>query len=157
MYKTLCIAVLMVGLLALMGHSSSAAPAPFTSPQIVARGKLVNQKAAISPTTILTTVQTGVYRLSIYATLSEADANSTSQWSVFSQWTDDAGAEEAGISNQYGNLAGQFNCYSFFNAAGGPTVTFEARGGTPISYSVFQSGPPDNSAYSLYYTLERLE
>jgi hypothetical protein len=35
---------------------------------------------------------------------------------------------------------------------------FEAKAGTPITYDVNQSGgPPDNSAYSLFYTLERLE
>jgi hypothetical protein len=54
MYKALCVAALLVGLLALTGRSSSAAPAPFTSPVIVAKGKLVNQTAPISTTTIFT-------------------------------------------------------------------------------------------------------
>jgi len=35
--------------------------------------------------------------------------------------------------------------------------TLEAKAGTPVTYDVTLSGPPDNSIYSLYYTLERLE
>jgi hypothetical protein len=39
----------------------------------------------------------------------------------------------------------------------GAALTLEAKSGTAISYSVIQTGAPDGSAYSLYYTLERLE
>ena len=37
------------------------------------------------------------------------------------------------------------------------TAPIPETAGTPINLSVTQSGPPDNSTYSLYYTLERLE
>ena len=40
---------------------------------------------------------------------------------------------------------------------GGTVIPFEAKAGTSITYSVTQCCNPDNSAYSLYYTLERLE
>jgi hypothetical protein len=36
-------------------------------------------------------------------------------------------------------------------------MTLQIKGGTALTYSVTQSGPPDNSAYLLDYTLERLE
>jgi hypothetical protein len=36
-------------------------------------------------------------------------------------------------------------------------MTIEAKAGTPIAYSVYQQGSPDNSAYSLYYVVERIE
>jgi len=68
MYKTLCVAALLVGLLALTGRSSSAAPAPFTPPVTVAKGKLLNQTGLIPTTTIFTPTQTGLYRLSAYST-----------------------------------------------------------------------------------------
>lgn len=39
----------------------------------------------------------------------------------------------------------------------GLTLFLEAKAGTNISFSVTQSGPPDESVYSLYWTLERLQ
>ena len=36
-------------------------------------------------------------------------------------------------------------------------MTIEAKAGTPITYSVYQVGSPDNSAYSVYYVLEQIE
>jgi hypothetical protein len=162
MYKSICIAVLVVGLLSLAGHSSSAALAPFTSPQIVARGKLVNQTGTFE-TAIFTPNQSGLYRLSVYATITTADPNSTSNSYYSVSWTEDTGRTQGTTLL----VANDTSVGQFFNAAlwynfgdqwydGGVDRTFQAKAGTPIMHG---GGPnvPDNSAYSIYYTLERLE
>jgi len=162
MYKSLCVAALLVGLLALTGRTSIAVPAPFTSPLIVAKGRLVNQTAPIPTTTIFTPNQTGLYRISIYATLLNSGSGSGAWWSVNVSWSDDAGPQRidsflVGDDQTIGQFV-QFWNNSFNVAMGGPVTTFEAKAGEPITYSVaFSNGQPDNSAYSLYYTLERLE
>lgn len=157
MYKTLCVAVLLLPTFALTQARNSAATP--VSPPIVARGKLVNQTAPIPTTTIFTSAQDGLYRLSAYATIIKADPSSSSSWDYLPSWTDDSGLLNtanpllfSSPSNQY---LGPF-AWSDVGIFGG-TLILEAKAGTPITYSVTQSGPPDNSAYSLYYTLERLE
>jgi hypothetical protein len=164
MYKTLCVAALLIGLLALTGRSSSASPAPFTSPVIVARGKLLNQTGTLS-NPIFTPSQSGLYRLSVYATVTTADPNSTSNWYYGFSWTDVTGATR-GVTLL---VADNRNIGEFFNAAlwyefgdewadGGVSRTIQVNANTPITQDVsLNNGPPDNSAYSLYYTLERLE
>jgi hypothetical protein len=145
MYKALCIAVLLLPTFVLA-----------QSPQIVAKAKLPHQTATIPTTTIYTPAQTGLYRLSIYATLTKTD-NSASYWLVNVSYTDDAGPYTlnellyTGSDNEIGPL------WLFGSSPVGAVIPFEAQAGTPITYSVTQNGPPDNSAYSLYYTLERLE
>ncbi len=57
----------------------------------------------------------------------------------------------------YGNKPGQFQSNDDNSGLGGISFPFEAKAGTPITYVVEQNPSPDNSAYSLYYTLERLE
>jgi hypothetical protein len=158
MYKALCVAAVVAGLLALSGRSSSAAPAPFTSPLIVAKGKLINQTASIPTTTIFTPPQNGLYRLSVYATISRNDPNSGSDWIVNVQYADDGGQGNFGsLLYSYNSVLGQFTYEDVFSNVGGPTITFEAKAGTSVTYNVTSNGPPDNSAYSLYYTLERME
>ena len=154
MYKTLCVAVLLLSTFALAQTRQPATP--FPSPLIVAKGKLVNQTAPIPTTTIFTPKETGLYRLTVYATVTKADPNSQSSWSYLPGWTDDAG--EAFGSNlllQGGNTPGSFLFEGFWQLGAG--LPLEAKAGTAITYAMTQSGPPDNSAYSLYYTLERLE
>lgn len=150
MYKTLCVAVLLLPTFAL---------AQGVSPQIVARAKLTHQTATIPTTTIYTPTQTGLYRLSIYATVSKSDPNSGSNWIVGVWYTDDSGQQQplGGLLEGYNSVPGMFTIQNFLTSLGGPTVTFNAKAGTPVTYSVTENGPPDNSAYSLYYTLERLE
>jgi hypothetical protein len=143
MYKALCIAVLSLPTFVLA-----------QSPQVVAKAKLPHQTATIPTTTIYTPAQTGLYRLSVYATLLTTVENSQSQWNVYVQWTDDA-------VTQYQNVLFSENSLgSFvFPAVGnyGPSITFESKAGTPISYFVTQSNGADGTSYSLYYTLERVE
>ncbi len=152
MYKTLCIAVLLLPTFGLA--QAPKATTPFSSPLIVAKAKLVNQTAAIPATTIFTPTQSGLYRLSLYMTVSKADAKSATSRDFYLTWTDDAGAENSLA------LMLIFDNQTPPQAFGGilpPVISFEAAAGTPISYSVFQNGDSDAAAYSLYYTLERLE
>jgi hypothetical protein len=159
MNRILCVAVLLLGTIALTGRSSTAAPVGPDYPQIVAKGKLLNQNAPIATTTIYTPAHTGLYRLSVYATLTTVNEFSTSQWDYNVGWTDDAGVQS--IPNflyQQGNVLGQFfGSDDAIGYQGGIALPFEAKAGTPITYSMTQYGSPDNSAYNLYYTLERLE
>lgn len=100
MYKTFALAVLLLSTSAFAQNAKPAPqPIPLTSPQIVAKGKLPNQTAPIPTTTIFTPTQTGLYRLSIYATLTKTDPNSQSVWQINTQWTDDAGAQQGGNWN----------------------------------------------------------
>jgi hypothetical protein len=125
----------------------------------VAKGKLLNQTAPIATTTIFTPVQTGLYRLSVYATLPVNNEFSTSSWNYNIGWTDDTGPQAVqGFLFQQGNVLGQFYNFNFGpNVLGGTTLPFEAKTGTPITHSMTQLGSPDGSAFSLYYVLERLE
>ena len=159
MYKTLTVAALLLAAFAFTSGSRSADASPTTAigPAIVAKGKLVNQTAPIPTTTIFTPTQTGLYRLSIYATLTKTDPNSSSYWLVNASYTDDAGPYTlnsllyTGSDNEIGPL------WLFGSSPVGAVIPFEAKAGTPVTYSVTQNGNPDNSAYSLYYVLERLE
>ena len=157
MYKILCVAVLLVPMVALAQDTQSSSTT-VTSPQIVAKGKLRNQTAPIPATTIFTPPQDGLYRLSAYATLTRTDVNSVSTWQYSVGWTDDVGAQSAGsiLFIEGKTHAGQFVWENSFDL-GGASVIFESKAGTPITYTVVQTDGPDNSAYSLYYTLERLE
>jgi hypothetical protein len=125
----------------------------------VAHGKLTNETSTIPITTIFTPAQTGLYRLSIYATISRADPGSGSDWIVNASYTDDSDQAQSlgGLLNAFNAYPGEFSIQNFTEGTGGPTVTLEAEAGTPITYSVTENGPPDNSTCSLYYTLERLE
>jgi hypothetical protein len=156
MYKTLCVAVLLLPTLVLAQGSKSASAGTFSSPQIVAKGKLPNQTAPIPTTTIFTPVQTGLYRLSVYATILKTAANSNAYWDYSFNWTDDEGAEsQSGFLIGYDTVFGQF--YYQGGSPGAPSMPFEAKAGTPITYDVQQYNGTDDSVYSLYYTLERLE
>ena len=161
MYKTLGVAVLLLAAFAFTSGSKPAgasAPISYASPQIVARGKLFNQTAPIPTTTILTPAQNGLYRLSVYGTVTTSTC-SGSIWAYTPAWTDDSGVlgSESGILQSAGDCLGPFISVVSYDDQGGVVVTFEAKGGTAIDYSVSQIGSPDGTAYSLYYTLERLE
>ena len=159
MYKTLCVAVLLLPTFVLAQGSKPADASPTTpiGPPIVAHGKLLNQNTPLPSTTIFTPTQDGLYRLSVYLTITRADSSSNSQWGFNVDWVDDVGVQEANfLLLGYGNVSGQFFVYQSFRA-GGTAMPFEAKAGMPITYNVTQIGGPDNSSYSLYYTLERLE
>ena len=163
MYKTLCVLAILLATFDLTSASKtastseSAPPALPSYPVIVTRGKLLNQSAPFPATTIFTPTQTGLYRLSVYGTVITACASNCNSWAYWFYWSDDAGAE---LSNGY--------VLSWYNASVPPNafapntgawpgnvVAFEAVAGVPVKYAVM--GSIDGSAYSLYYTIERLE
>jgi hypothetical protein len=154
MYKALCVVVLLLPTFALTQARSSAVTP--VSPPIVAKGKLLNQTAPIPTTTIFTPTQTGLYRLSVYGTITISTC-SGSFWSFNPGWTDDSGvlSTENQILFSNGDCLGPFNWSSIGTI--GLTMVIEAKAGTAITYNVTQNGSPDGSAYSIYYALERLE
>jgi hypothetical protein len=157
MNKALCVAGLLLGTIALTGRHSTAAPVGPDYPQVVAKGKLLNQNAPIATTTIYTPTQTGLYRLSIYATLTTANPSSDGWWDYTLGWTDDSGAQSIDqFLYQNSNTPGPFEYLASYPSGGG-TQPFEAKAGTPITYSLAQPNGPDGSVYSLYYILERTQ
>jgi hypothetical protein len=154
MYKTLWAVVILIGLMAVTGRTSSAAPSTtLTSPVIVATGQVLDQTAPIAKTTIFTPSQNGLFRLSVYATLTKPNSNSSSEWNYSLFWTDDAGIESQRrllISNNA--LRGVFN----WNNPLYPLV-FQGIAGAPVSYSVVRIGAQDQTTYSLYYVVEQLQ
>jgi hypothetical protein len=156
MYKALCIAALLVPTVLSAQDSKSASAPTLPGPVVVARGKVVNRNTVVPTTAIFTPKQTGLYRLSVYGTITTVDINSMSSWYYNFGWTDDAGAQIAtemliGSGNTFGTFAG------FDFVAGGASYPFEAKAGTAVTYSIVQNGPPDGSVYSLYYTVEQLQ
>jgi hypothetical protein len=159
MYKALVVAILLLPTFALGQRSNYAPTTSYASPQIVAKGKFPNQTAPIPITAILTPKEDGLYRFSAYGTITTAQGGN-SEWNVNLFWNDDSGLPQSvlGLLIAFGGTSGQFVEFGYVIATNGGAVSvFEAKAGTPITYSVTQFGPPDNSAYSLYYTLERLE
>lgn len=160
MYKVLCVAVLLLPMFALAQDATTAsAPGrPFSSPLIVAKGKLLNQTAPIPTTTIFTPTHDGFYRLSVYATvITAAQSPCNSYWSYNPGWTDESGL----LNSAPGTLtSGCVIIGPFGSAYVGPfgaVTTIEAKGGTAITYSVDQVGPPNGGTYSVYYRLELVE
>ena len=160
MYKTLGIAVVLLAAFAFTpgSRSADASPATPVSPPIVAKGKLRNQTAGIPTTTIFTPTQDGLYRLSVYATITTVASSGSDSWLYNFEWTDDAGPQSVtalliSLNNQSGQFLQLVNTGG--QVLGGPVLLFQAKAGTPVTYGV--NGAVDGSAYSLYYTLERLE
>lgn len=149
MYKALCAVILLLPMFAL-AQEAKTKPAPFNSPQVVAKGKVLNQTAAIPVTTIFTPTQTGLYRFSAYST-GPVNTTASGYWNINLNWTDDFGPQndEELLQNAGGG-------YGSVGWPSGSVGTFEAVAGQPVTYSVTLSGSGGGS-YSLYYTIERLE
>ena len=160
MHKALCAVALLLATFALTSGSKTAdaSASGLPSPVIVAKGKLVNQTASIPTTTIFTPAQTGLYRLSVYATVTQSTPPTIQDnWYYHLYWSDDAGAEQsAGWELTWASDTVPPNAPAINSGLSTGNVTaFEAVAGTPVSYSV--AGFNDGSAFSLYYTIERLE
>jgi hypothetical protein len=157
-YKSICVAAILLPTFALAQDTKPTSAPGLPTPVIVAKGKLLNQTTTIPTTTIFTPTQTGLYRLSVYATVTKADSYSSSAWQYNFSFSDDAGPETTPTSLLwgYGDALGQF-LYLGESLVGGTAYTFEAKVGTPVNYSVTQYGPADNSVYSVYYAIEKLE
>jgi hypothetical protein len=163
MQKAFSVAVLLLAVFAFTSASNSAgssAGLTSTSPAIVAQGKLINQTEPFSAT-IFTPAKNGVFRLSVYATLTTAASNSQSFWHYAASWTDATGQVQTSASIL---TTGNDNTVSAFYSAlglGGATMTIQANAGTPITLFTYLSCPgsscADGSAYSAYYVLESLQ
>jgi hypothetical protein len=163
MYKALGVAVLLVTTLAFMSGSKSVGSSPptLTAPIIVASGKVLNQTVPYSAT-IFTPGESGLFRLSAYATLTTSTPNSFSNWLYGFTWTDSTGTVQGVTAlgsqdyakGQFWDMAASGTNVTYM---GGPSITFQANKGTPITQSVSFSGTPDGTAYSLFYVLERIE
>jgi hypothetical protein len=163
MYRTLCIAVLLTALAFMAGTKSvGSSQLTLTTPTIVASGRMLNQTSPFSKT-LYTPGVSGVFRLSVYATITTADPSSTANWEYGFSWTDATGAQQGAgtVLGAQDYQKGEFwdGAASGINTTylGGTNRTFQANAGTPITHSMTCAGGPDNSAYSVYYVLERLE
>jgi hypothetical protein len=148
MYKAICVAAL-IGTLAFTGRNPIASLG-FTYPVVVAKGKLLNQSIAIPTTTIFTPSETGLYRASVYMTMTQS-VSTTSVWQFNLFWTDDAGVESAPVVGVYTNGTPP-NASSFSDSF---SPAFEAVAGQPVSFQTV--GQTNTGEYSLYYTIERIQ
>ncbi len=165
MYKTkiLSVTVLLLTVFPLTSGSKLVGAAPMSPvpPFVVATGVLTNQTAPFSAT-IYTPTYDGLHRFSAYATTTTADANSESGWIYGFSWTDVTGQEQRTdeVLSSYDDQVGQFYTYTGASNAvfqGGFTRTFQATKSTPITHFTSLAGTPDNSAYAVYYALERVQ
>jgi hypothetical protein len=158
MHKAICVASF---LLAALASTSAGAPVKATPislplPVIVARGKLLKQTASVPATTIFTPTQGGLYRLSMYSTVTVANPATNDNWYTYLFWTDDAGSEQTDAVPLSWN-SGNSPPYAWGNGASdqpGLVLTFELAARTPLSFTV--NGVTDGSEFSLYYVVERL-
>src|SRR5260370_28594260 len=130
MYKSACVVVILLAAFAFTSGSRPADASPTTSigPAIVARGKLTNQTAPIPSTTIFTPTQTGLYRLSVYATISKADPTGGSFWTLSPSWTDDGGNETSfALLVGPGATARHFQSYDHAFFLGADSFPFAAK------------------------------
>jgi hypothetical protein len=164
MYKVLGVAVLLATFAFTSGNRSlSASPSQLNVPIIVASGELLNQTEPFTKT-LFTPQASGLYRLSAYATLTTATPGSFSNWYYGFWWTDVTGTVQTAsplLGSQDYKL-GQFwdgaGSETNPNYYGGVTRTFQVNKGTPITHSMtFGGSVPDGTAYSVFYTLEKLK
>ena len=159
MYKTLCVAVLLLATIVFTSGSkpADASATGLPSPVVVAKGKLFNQTTSITTTTLFTPASTGLYRLTVYATVSSADQSSFQGWNYVLTWADDAGAESSNnilAVNANATPPNAWGSSTFLSP--GCVSTFEAIANSPVTYSFEQTGP-SSTAISLYWVVERLE
>jgi hypothetical protein len=154
MKKALCVLVVLasVALAASFGIAGSSS----VPPVIVASGRFVNRTEMIPQTLLAVPKHDALYRVSVYATITRPDPNSQSLWSYLLMWTDGSGQLQEDFIDGNGSQAGHF-CSIVGCALGGRTDTVAVSVGKPLTFAVTRSGPPDNSAYSLYYTVEQLQ
>jgi hypothetical protein len=146
MNKTLAVAGLLLGAIAIGFATNNQPSGAFIGPRVVAKIDVLNQTGQISPTTLLTPRTSGMFRVSVYETMVAAgDGNS-----VQINWTDEAGVQSANV--------GGTNFFTYCVSQAGPPpcgTTLYAVGGTPIIYST--SADSNGGTYDLHIVVERLE
>jgi hypothetical protein len=121
------------------------APAQATYPRIVKRIQLLNQTKAISPMTIYTPKDWGMFRVSVV--MVETIAGQAGTWQALMQFTDGAGTDSPGLdigldATQTGRAWGD--------------ILFRDEAGMPIKFWVI--GPADGTGgqYNVFIVVERL-
>jgi len=127
-------------------------------PTVIARLSLKNQTVPIPTTTIFIPKADGLYRLSVYMTVTTADLTSSSFWSANVNWTDEAGAEQKTMLLYGISYSSPPNAAFITNdgSLSGPVITMQAKADTPVTFCVTQNGSTDNSAYAVFIAAERL-
>jgi hypothetical protein len=164
MYKALCVAVLLLAMLAFASGSkpADALSTGLPSPVIVATVNLTNQTAPISSTTLFTPTSTGVYRVTAYMTQVTPVNTLNIFWYLTLHWTDDAGTQSASLRTNHILLQTLTSgtppvSYGFDALPPGSTSIIEAKAGQPITYSVVLSKGTNGGTFSLYLVVEQLE
>jgi hypothetical protein len=153
MYKSICSVAILLATVAVIGDKPAAFPAATpTYPLVVAKLARMEQTQAIPTTTIFNVTETGLYRVTTYAT--QISGQSGAAANVVLNYTDPAGAEE-----YYGAVmnGGNVPPFAYGVSQAGDAVnsfSFIAVGGTQISFSVGLAPP---LAYDLAIVIERLE
>src|SRR5271170_8035833 len=156
MKKAFCIMVVLLGSVLVFKSAGNQKPS-LTSPIIVASGSLTHHNGTFE-VPMYTPNESGVFRVSVYATLTQSDPNSSSSWAYTLGWTDAAGpGQGAFLFNQPGNRNGTFLPSFAQEPLGGPSTVIQAKANTPITHNTDQFGGPDNSAYILCYVVEQLQ
>jgi hypothetical protein len=144
--------------LAFAVYSAESKPNTSAFPRVVGSVRLTNLTQPIGNARILNAPRTGLYRVSGYTAMTTT-GNPASGWTLYLDWTDEAGAENSTL----GLLAADQvppNDYANFQGGTGylpPPVPIEAIAGTPLTYSVV--GPADGSGgtYELFISVEQLQ
>jgi hypothetical protein len=140
------------------GKRADASPPSQSSPLIVAKVNLTGQTTVIPSTTLFTPKVNGLFRISVYMTMT-AQGNDGGAWDFSLNWADDAGAEALTPMLELNDQSAPPFAYGYEpsqNFEG--TFAFRANAGTPVTYTVnnFNFGRGDGT-YEVFVTVERLE
>jgi len=136
------------------GQDTTHTSATAVSPRIVARVALTAQTAGIPTTPLYTPAADGLFRISVYATMSTA--GSTGKWWVNTFWTDDGGAEENTAYQLPANgKAPTASCNSVGSACGPSVWVVSDKAGVPLSYDV-EAHAGAAGTYDVYIVVEQL-
>ena len=135
MRKTFCLLVVLVVVCA-SGFGQSVPR--FDSPKIVATFKSVGQTAGISPFTIYTPKNSGVFRISIVMVLTVANGNLGS-WNAVTLFTNGGGKD-------FGEPEVSLNTNHRTSEAA--ETPLRAKAGLPITFQVVSSGNTQGSKYT---------
>jgi hypothetical protein len=155
MYKTLCVASILLATISFTSGSkpANASEGTLAVPTIVARVVLRGQTQQIPTSTLFTPKVTGVYRIEEYVTNTLPDPNNNNNWSLQINWTDEAGPESRGGVGWQASILGPGSDIGF---SPGATAIIYAVAGSPVSYSTTLVGGGSGGTYSLYLTAEKL-
>jgi len=127
-----------------------------TFPTVVASVKVTDRTTPITQTALFTPTTDGLFQINVYMVTTVPKTNGTkSSWCASVNWNDDAGnwvfvaaADTPAYQLSNSNVLARTNDWP---------LTFWARGGTPINYSVQSvNGNALGSTYEVFLTLQQL-